>query len=93
MRDNITKVAERGERLDSLQDKTGALRLTCMLMRPTPLMTLTGGFVQIIWLCLPKGSAAVPTVYARYVQLVHFVTPDSLLIRSVSEHVVSIRPD
>lgn len=24
MRDNITKVAERGERLDSLQDKTGA---------------------------------------------------------------------
>jgi vesicle-associated membrane protein 4 len=25
MRENITKVAERGERLDSLQDKTGAL--------------------------------------------------------------------
>jgi vesicle-associated membrane protein 4 len=25
MRDNITKVAERGERLDSLQDKTGEL--------------------------------------------------------------------
>ena len=25
MRDNITKVAERGERLDSLQDKTGTL--------------------------------------------------------------------
>jgi vesicle-associated membrane protein 4 len=24
MRENITKVAERGERLDSLQDKTGA---------------------------------------------------------------------
>lgn len=27
MRDNISKVAERGERLDSLQDKTGALGL------------------------------------------------------------------
>jgi len=27
MRDNITKVAERGERLDSLQDKTGALHI------------------------------------------------------------------
>ena len=25
MRENITKVAERGERLDSLQDKTGAV--------------------------------------------------------------------
>jgi len=27
MRENITKVAERGERLDSLQDKTGAYSL------------------------------------------------------------------
>ena len=27
MRENITKVAERGERLDSLQDKTGASSL------------------------------------------------------------------
>lgn len=26
MRDNITKVAERGERLDALQDKTGQSR-------------------------------------------------------------------
>jgi hypothetical protein len=28
MRENITKVAERGERLDSLQDKTGAFSLS-----------------------------------------------------------------
>jgi len=28
MRDNITKVAERGERLDQLQDKTGMSRFS-----------------------------------------------------------------
>jgi vesicle-associated membrane protein 4 len=31
MRENITKVAERGERLDSLQDKTGAFHDICCL--------------------------------------------------------------
>lgn len=31
MRDNITKVAERGERLDALQDKTGAFQLRAPL--------------------------------------------------------------
>jgi Synaptobrevin len=30
MRENITKVAERGERLDSLQDKTGELASICI---------------------------------------------------------------
>jgi hypothetical protein len=29
MRDNITKVAERGERLDSLESKTGILLILC----------------------------------------------------------------
>ncbi|KIK57401.1 hypothetical protein GYMLUDRAFT_46277 [Collybiopsis luxurians FD-317 M1] len=37
MRDNISKVAERGERLDSLQDKTGELNhltaLWCFIFR------------------------------------------------------------
>lgn len=32
MRDNITKVAERGERLDALQDKTGQLDLKARLL-------------------------------------------------------------
>lgn len=31
MRENITKVAERGERLDSLQDKTGASSGDCAI--------------------------------------------------------------
>jgi hypothetical protein len=31
MRENITKVAERGERLDALQDKTGAFSLLFFL--------------------------------------------------------------
>ena len=31
MRENITKVAERGERLDQLQDKTGEFTLSCGL--------------------------------------------------------------
>ena len=40
MRENITKVAERGERLDQLQDKTGAL--------PPPLLPAVGR-VRCAW--------------------------------------------
>ena len=43
MRDNITKVAERGERLDQLQDKTGALTSTTSFTG-LPLLPATGGF-------------------------------------------------
>ncbi|KAJ3738735.1 synaptobrevin-like protein [Lentinula detonsa] len=41
MRDNISKVAERGERLDSLQDKTG--ELICLL------------FLNGRWICPQSG--------------------------------------
>lgn len=34
MRENITKVAERGERLDSLQDKTGSLFFVVLVLLP-----------------------------------------------------------
>ena len=34
MRENITKVAERGERLDSLQDKTGESFFVVLVLLP-----------------------------------------------------------
>ena len=37
MHENITRVAERGERLDALQDKTGELREGISLCPVTPL--------------------------------------------------------
>ena len=67
MRENITKVAERGERLDSLQDKTGAwtavspigsadgpstsFRLRLILR----LLHTLDGFA--CWYCLPSSRA------------------------------------
>lgn len=75
MRENITKVAERGERLDQLQDKTGAsllldaarpafgsavLRLRAVLTTRLPQTTSP---------CLHKVSAGGPTVFARCVHL------------------------
>jgi len=43
MRDNITKVAERGERLDQLQDKTGTLSVL-LLSHDCVAMALVGLF-------------------------------------------------
>ena len=67
MRENITKVAERGERLDSLQDKTGAL-----LFWGYPFLKDggTNSYVatpQITLLCPHKVSAVEPIGFARCV--------------------------
>lgn len=50
MHQNITKVAERGERLDNLQDKTGELSISNL-----PLISQTTSRSQL------KDSAVVPT--------------------------------
>lgn len=41
MHQNITKVAERGERLDALQDKTGASQLCYSVILPLSQLTST----------------------------------------------------
>ena len=79
MRENITKVAERGERLDQLQDKTGeSFKLQselCLDRVPKPRLpgdgqarsqnrTLTSES-QITWQYQRKASVAVQTEYER----------------------------
>ena len=71
MRENITKVAERGERLDQLQDKTGA-SLYLDAARPTfesavlrLRAVLTTGLPQTTSPCPHKVSVGGPTVFAR----------------------------
>lgn len=69
MRENITKVAERGERLDSLQDKTGeAIRLWQWNFD-------VHSALQTISRCQHKGSVGGQTEYERWVDRCHF--PDS----------------
>ncbi|KAI0071313.1 hypothetical protein K474DRAFT_1669142, partial [Panus rudis PR-1116 ss-1] len=74
MRENITKVAERGERLDQLQDKTG--RYICSLSWPlifpallseTSVMLCANITVQTTWRFLLRVSVAVPIGYERCV--------------------------
>lgn len=61
MRDNITKVAERGERLDALQDKTGPSPCP----RPSPLLftelILAANERQTTWRCRRKVSEGART--------------------------------
>ena len=68
MRENITKVAERGERLDSLQDKTGTfgVRQNCISMNIIVFFSLN---LQITLLPLLKDSVVEQTVSARCVSL------------------------
>lgn len=69
MRDNINKVAERGERLDSLQDKTGASSLSpdCDREELTTLSSTLAVDAQTISLYPHKDSVVVLIAFERYV--------------------------
>lgn len=61
MRENITKVAERGERLDSLQDKTGEDNRVQRFAS----VRLSIYFSQTTSLFPPKGSVVGQTEYGK----------------------------
>jgi hypothetical protein len=91
MRDNITKVAERGERLDQLQDKTGMFSSLPNQTAPAQLCLGCSAFAiyplihapqQITSPFLPKGSAEAQIVCARYVSALHILPFYSILIYS-----------
>ena len=75
MRENITKVAERGERLDSLQDKTGTFHVCGFGDAMGPefhksygiVCSLINLFEQTTLLSLLKDSVEEQTRSARYV--------------------------
>ena len=63
MRDNINKVAERGERLDSLQDRTGNLAASAeRFRRGANRVRKQQSWLSSIWEQVPSPSAAISSV-------------------------------
>ena len=67
MRENITKVAERGERLDSLQDKTGAWTAVAPIDSAdgpsiSSRLRLILRLLHTIWTVLFAGAACPPVL-------------------------------
>ena len=103
MRENITKVAERGERLEALQDKTGTYwmlhvwigtwscaRSSAWQFVGTPGALSADACAQIISQFLRRASGAVQTVYAKYVDISWPFNCCSPCWPFLSEYVVSV---
>ena len=91
MKNNIAKVAERGERLDSLQDKTGTFCVCGLVVHGRNCITMKFFFLltkspQKTLLSLLKDSVEEQTGFARYVISLNVMKINSLTHKIVSQN-------